>query len=397
MKQLNRDCLILLREGTIVIDSPVSTTQKQTAWEKNLRSVMIEHLKAQLPSLDYNNKETWPQPLNGKAYQYSSRNNQVPNLPKLTSDNYRAQAIAAFLIDPQLNTVHFGEKTHWKLLLLINPLCLVCGLRTYHTAIETLRQLTHTPRSALGIELDGSDQSWHLISLPGPHAEKIGQPLPNAAHIDAGEGNIYHKSGLPAISPSTSKHLTLEDKIILTLMHQLAIIFYCETPGDLRSENGVTGFYPLSPLYLVLGMRKSLESSSQRKQDSSDPIPWTAHSEAICRLGQDKDAFLRQEALPATQQLLAFGLTMHTPMWATKTMSGELRVIQNAKIKCCQATRVDHERQMEVLRYIPADSLLRVLARGDLSEWKEKLAISDDGLKRVAVLGEKYCEYVGRS
>jgi len=378
LEGIRRDCLALVRDGLVELESPVSAAQKQSAWERNLLPAMVAHWEKQAgPKFVYGESSTWPSPSpTNKCREMSSTNNKVSNLPRITSDNYRVQAICAFLIDPSLQRVHFGRATHWKLQLLANPL-----------------RLFFSSAGSDALELEGSDQSWHLVMLPTSAAQaKVGQPLPNAAHIDNGESGIFSRLGLPPRlpceidAPPEEAPLSAEERILLALLHQIAIIFYCETPGLLAAENGATGFYPGSHLALVEALRAL-------KGDGT--VSWEAHSKAVRALAVDEPPpLLLQPALPVDRQLLAFGLLVHTTMWAARAMNDgkDIRVVQNPKIKACTAVRSSSlAEQRRALAAVGPASLLRVVARGDADEWARELGLSGSELQRVQRMAAGYC------
>jgi len=507
ISSIRQDALKLAKTGFVVLDSPVSPTEKRKAW-KGLSKVLMEHWQSKYQGMTVSNSDTWPQPENGKLYDLSCTNNQVPNMPKLTTDNYKVQAIVSYLIDPSLKNVHYGGNSHPKLLALVNPFYLLVGgidnsrrLRHWLHTRESVRKvkLFLTPTAShdenevpvsSAIELNGSDQSWHLVNLPNLRYAIEGEIIPAGAHIDAGENNVYMESGMPAMSPgvdvdvdgepddpSSSKTnaqlqaqdtlevLTLEDRFLLMMMHQLAILFHCETPGDLEIEHGATSIYPYSHLMLLKAigdlqtvgssacvggrvgaassdlpdrssqgvsfgledelLRHSLAlggSNSTGTVDAVSPIdkadnstttaapgapstalPWSNHRDAMKGTGDECKEYAVAVPIPETKQVLVHGLLMHAATWSTSLMtdhddrsgivtgsSSNIRVIQNSKQKCAAITRGSHARQLALLKAIPSDSLLRVLARGCVDEWIEVLGLSEDDLNAVAVMSGHY-------
>lgn len=362
----------LVRNGYVMIDSPVSPAQKRAAWTV-LKPVLLEHWNKTFGAagFDADRPETWPQPESGKLYASSSTNNKVPGLPRLTSDNYRLQSLCVFLVDPLLEgRVHFGSQTHFRLALLMGPLSFLSG--------------------AGSTVLQGSDQSWHLANLANKKHGRVGEAIPWAGHIDGGENNAYHKGRVPAVVPPPppsppSSSPSPEDALLLTLLHQLGILFHCETPGELKPVHGATGFYSQSHLPLLLAWR------------TPGGIPWGSHVGAIRQLCQRECApSLSQPPLPESKQVVVFGLTAHTTMWALEGMgpgATDIRVIQNAKIKASSEMRQSHDQQRAFVDAIPHDALLRVLARGDRAEWKSVIGLTDDELDRAEALSKTYLAY----
>ena len=396
LKELRSKAQILLRQGTLLLDSPCTSAQKREGWETHLRPTMIAHWTLTFPGFDYKYPETWPQPENGKERKLSNTFNKVPGLPRLTSDDYFLQAVVAYMLDPKLRgRVHYGEQTHIKLQFLINPLFVLCG------GVSKYRSLVHSLVGGAGevqsIELQGSDQSWHLVNIANKHAAgRAGQVLPSSSHIDGGEDGAYVRAGLPAVFPSpavsndaqpsaaAAAALNLEERLLLTLVHQLAILFHCETPGPLLAENGATAFLPQSHLSLVLGLKDAAHGGTT--------LSWATHTAAIRNLGREPEAeaAMLPLELPEGRSLLAFGLTVHAQTWALETMGSEIRVIQNAKIKASKATRSSHEAQRQLIAALPKDCLLRVVARANPEEWKRELGLTDEELALAQVLGSKY-------
>ena len=74
--------------------------------------------------------------------------------------------------------------------------------------------------------------------------------------------------------------------------------------------------------------------------------------------------------------------------------AGDLRVLQNAKIKASGAVRASHDAQVAALSAVAPDSLLRVLARADPEEWRNKLELSEDQARRALIVAERYVELV---
>ena len=308
IKEIKLDALKLLKVGYIIIDSPVSTSEKHKAWLNIIKPHMIQHYKSKFSLFDMNDQSTWPQPAYGKAYQLTSNDDKLPNLPKLISNNYKVQAIVSYIVDPDMNNINFGHQTHKKLLLLISPLCYLLGLDNYNryksmTLSDIIDLLLSRNTSTINsssvdssnnkvsdrnIELEGTDQSYHLVNIVNNKYGKIGEPLPWATHIDGGENNIYYRSGLPALYPpptvsNATEVLSPEERVLLTLIHQLSILFHCETPGDLGPEQGVTGFYPTSHLYLLRGLHHIMSNEPPHATTTQ----FQQHAQSVRLLGQD--------------------------------------------------------------------------------------------------------------
>ena len=410
--QIRQDALEVCKVGYVVIDSPVSATRKQQAWSGSLKPAMIQHWKHTFGAgFDANRPETWPQPASGKCYEASSKNNKVPQLPLLTTDNYKLQAMCVYLVDPELEgRVHFGVKTHPKLLLLMSPLALLAGgvgrLRravasaphSSSSSSSSSSSNSSSSSSSASVVLEGSDQSWHLVNLPSPKHGHAGQAVPFATHIDGGESNAFQKPNgrLPAVVPlppsPPTPPLSSEEKLLLMMLHQLCILFHCETPGDLLPVHGATGFYPQSHLVLLSAWNKASVGGA----GDAACIPWASHVYAIRQVGQECASSLVQVAIPEAKQLVAFGLCMHTVMWAEQAMGPQgldIRVIQSAKIKCAAEIRQSHVLQRAVVASIPQHALIRVLARADRREWQAVLGVTDVDADRAEALSRAYLAY----
>jgi len=159
--------------------------------------------------------------------------------------------------------------------------------------------------------------------------------------------------------------LTLDEKILLMLLHQISILFYCETPGNLGINQGVTGFYQNSHRAIIKTFRKILENS----ENNNNNVPHGKITNVIRLFGKENPNPL-QSPLLENQIMLAFGTLVHTPMWASESMTNnEIRVIQNCKIKFNEDLRKGNlQKQREIINVIPKDSLLYLLASDQLHE-----------------------------
>ena len=156
-------------------------------------------------------------------------------------------------------------------------------------------------------------------------------------------------------------------------LHQLAILFYCETPGILTAERGATGFYPRSHLVVHEGLGKLLEKSSSN--GSKDPLQWGAIGFALREvfrasraLGLSDDGGngsnpiplspskvqvgdLLQPELAENEVLLSLGTTVHTAMFASEFMpNNNPRVIQNLKVSANDGMLALHGKELADLK-----------------------------------------------
>ena len=261
IKQLSEQYLI---DGMILLDSPVTSENKYIAYYRYLKPHLIAHFKKVTNNtFNISNLDTYPMPSDGKIYQMSSHDDKIPELPKLTTSSYLSQAILCWICDPKLAYTHFGSsQTHFKLKLLISPAWAFFGdnFKPKHM-----------------YELKGVDQSWHIVNLPNTKEYKPGRPIPWGAHFDGGDEGIFKKKGLPPLNvtntpnnnndnssiDSTSEQspsLSVDEKLLFITLRQLAVLFYCETPGDLTPARGVTGFYPQSHLVFLEGLKNHFSS-----------------------------------------------------------------------------------------------------------------------------------------
>ena len=148
--KIQHDAYTFAHTGMIYLDSSISIDEKKKAWESIIKPHMISEW---IKTIDnYDDKEDilsqLCQPENGKAYELTSTNYKLPNLPKLISSNYKVQSIIGYMIDPSLKLVDFGDQTHWKYRYLADP-----WLFMYE-------YLTGGTKKQKAITLSGSDQSW---------------------------------------------------------------------------------------------------------------------------------------------------------------------------------------------------------------------------------------------
>ena len=275
--------------------------RKRKTWLDTVKPTLEAQWRTK--GLDIDDLSTWPNPTNGRAKDYTITSMfPRPNcLPKLCSDNYEVQAIICALYDDKLSGLfHFGEfHTHWKLKLLLRPVWFLMGSRmapTLYTDMGNTRK-TDCPRMVTGA-LFGSDEAWHIPLFPNKSNVPAGTVTPNGPHIDSGPHGIFNTLTIPfgvcnrrrnsfasergrrsaseenrssQISqqskaetanantynasanvgnskPSGSYNPTLSgrqrsfnDAMMEFAALQTAIIFYCDTPGILRKEQGSTG------------------------------------------------------------------------------------------------------------------------------------------------------------
>jgi len=337
--KLEEEATVFAETGMIFLESPVSSKQKIDVWNSIVKPHMIDTWIKTIIDYDISKDllSQIDQPSHGKTYNLGS-SKKLDHLPKLCTDNYRVQLIVGYMIDPSLKSVDFGNQTHWKYRFIRDPF--------YKFFYDTITN----NKSKAPLILEGSDQSWHITVIKNKHGE-ANKPVPWATHIDGGEDGVMMRNGWPPVKDSS---LTTDEELLLILLHQLAILFYCETPGDLGIEEGVTGFFPSSHRAVINVFRKLLNDQK------GENIPHSKITTVLRYFGKENANDIEQFVIPENKVLLAFGTMVHTPMWATKLMvNDELRVIQNCKIKFSSDVRkANIQKQREIINLIPNKSLL---------------------------------------
>lgn len=297
----------------------VPPQEKRRAWERVVGPSMEEHWRSKfefdLPS------RTWPRPPTGKVYSATSTET-FPGLPKLAARSYEAQAVLAHFVDPGLGLAHFGERTHPLLKLLVSPLWLLSE--------------RFAPDAAGSVALRGEDQSWHITSFPDEGSRR-GAPKPENAHFDGGRNSCYTRTGVPGHEGEEPRA-----RLIRFALKQLAILFYCETPGELGPEHGATGVYG--------GSHRAMYEAAGRSARRGENVEWPRHVRAVRALygeGGEAAGDLEQPVLREGKMILVLGTLVHTACWGQELMEGGVRVIQNAKVHAESAE--DEKRLVELL------------------------------------------------
>ncbi len=431
LSKLEADARSLARDGYISLDMSqvVTIEEKKRVWFEIIKPHLLKHWQKVEPTLNLEpGSEQWPTPERGRSVHLTSTE-YLQGLPKLFSGNYTPQAIIAFMIDPQLSLVHFGNQTDIKLRALISPLWALETILEKLGISNTKIQSFCRPNDMF--ELYGDDQAWHIVNIPRfvnsvkPKHETVGVPWPAGAHYDAGYASLY-RSGVPPrrphdVTPGSSaqnlhhsrstQNLALQQRLLAMALHQLAVLFYCETPGALTPAHGATGFYPRSHLVMLEGTRKYLARKRCIAGDGEVILPWSTHLAAVRQLYEPRlqssnstdsktnDAFsihdlasasktvLIQPTLQDGQGLLILGPLVHTTMWVHQLMDGNNpRVIVNCKIAATKQLR----RGEEVVA--PGDSS----AGEDPNRWKQiDYSMQRDLINRISANSLLYQLYVG--
>jgi hypothetical protein len=323
----------LMRQGYVKISSEVSSREKNQIWNTLLLPQLLLHWASY--GFNPNDTSTWPQTRSAHHLTYTK---EIDHLPKLISRNFYVQGIISYIIDPSFQTISFGPQTHWKLKMLVNPLWV----------------LSDRFQPANMIELTGVDQSWHIVNIPNLCSDVCcGSPKVQGSHIDSAHDRFYATQGLPTPhDPSLWK--SASDRILSMLLHQIAILFYCESPGVLGVAEGATGFYRGSHVMVIDAIKQILDRKTRNY------VKWVPFYDALKEFGNSIQGFLKQEVIEEEEALLALGPLVHTSMVATSLMNGNIRTINNCKININPL--LDHVEVLDIIQRIPDTSLLKQFA-----------------------------------
>ena len=330
--------------------SGVKPARKKAVWSHLLYNHFFGYWQGRHPNMTRDCPLTWPCDPSGKTYE-DNLTDSIDGTPLLYTENYEAQAILCFLMSSRLRHVTFGKQSHWRLKLLIDPLWSL--------------GFSRSPDDNTSITLGGDDQAWHIVNWPAPdlpHPEAV----PNGGHIDSGPDAILTRGIPPPLridmchsrvdngectatvndTPSTT-----ELALLSLLLHQLAILYYCETPGVLGPQEGMTGIVRSSHIILLEALRQRLAlvmSSDQHNSHSLTPcVPWedldgsgSGVRMSLKRWCDSAPARSRlvQPSISEGEAVLCMGWVVHTAMRPTCPMVSIAaphrplpRVIQNAK------------------------------------------------------------------
>ena len=316
-------------KGYCIVDSAVSPRVKRRAWVDVLLPHLVPFWRTNHDGFVYSDSSSHPRRDTGKYYNMSCHDT-LPGLPRLVDSSYEAQLVLALVLDPSCRTVHFGRQTHFFLKWRIRPLWALLGQ-------------AFAPKEAL--QLEGDAQSWHIVVFPSPGSG----PVPNGVHIDSGLAEkSYEYLGLPVVSGESA---TSTEALMVTLLQQLCVIFYCETPGRLTAAAGATGVLEGAHLALLEALRGMAE-----------PLPWRRHAAALKRFGQGR--VVRQLELDEGHCALVCGLLPHTAMLASTLVEGrDVRVMQNLKVAATLQQRMHPRALLRLVRALPPDSPLRLMCQ----------------------------------
>jgi len=382
LAKIEAQARLLALDGYMLLDMShvVSKEEKRRAWLDIIKPHLLEHWQKVEPSLSIEEKN-WPTPPRGRNLHLTSTKN-LKGLPKVFSENYTPQAVLAFMVDPKLRLVHFGDQTDMKLRALISPLWALGSLLQKMGMNDERVEAFCTPRDMF--ELYGDDQAWHIVHLPNKEHGTLGLPWPEGAHYDAGYASLY-RQGVPPVHPNNETpgsaalalhtdrsvlNLELQQRLLAMALQQLAILFYCEVPGDLTPSRGATGFYPRTHLVMLEGLRRYLNHKRRADNAYSEVdaiLTWSDQTHAVRELFEPtagctpEPGVLRahdlteagtqvlvQPTLKDGQALLALGPLVHTTMWCRELMpENNPRVILNCKIAGTKELRRGRELSVE--------------------------------------------------
>ena len=368
LRRLKKKAMLFLLKGYTIVDSIPPSTKKYL-WYSEILPQLKLHWISNHKEFQLHEVLKWPKPADGTSYESNLTRAIQSNFPKLFSTNYEVQALVSILFDSNICSLLCGRRIHWRLMLLTSPINFLMSI--FDQSV---------------MKIQGNDHGWNLINWP--QSDKCsGQPIPLKAHIDGGE-RFHYKRGIP-VDPNTfskiQKEIDLSSytgtekqkyrhrlTILSMLFWQIAIMFYCDTPGDLGPEEGATGFYPESHWAIVDALNRiiddrPLDSSPifESEKTSSVIINYSDFTRVIKLYGTEFADRLRQETIPDGKALLCFGLVAHTMMWATKPMmvakdntsepAPMPRSIQNSKI----TGPLDHAMDIiQIVKTIKSDSLI---------------------------------------
>jgi hypothetical protein len=374
LRRIDGTAMEFVSKGYVNLPSNISTKAKERAYYDVLQPKLMSHWQSTIsPSFsiyptDANNNN-WQQTERGRDYRMTCKEH-VDNMPALISSNYDLQLLICYIVDPDLQLIHFGAKqTHWKLKFLISPqwgflslsqsLLLDLGIE-----MVALNKAVDDAGNHM-FAFHGDDQSWHIANFPNyKFADRAGEALPWSQHMDSGNDAIFVHHGIPSIPyKDDDKERQVIDSMLSIALHQLAILFHTETPGELTQENGATVVYEGSHLVLLQGLQDLI------RQFKGDNIQWDKHQLAVKQVYRaEKESLVSTASTAIDQQMLIHGALVHAPVYAKTFVqsvrnSPEPRIIQNCKISAHRELRLPQNlkhrtQQQSLIRRISKDSLL---------------------------------------
>ena len=137
-------------------------------------------------------------------------------------------------------------------------------------------------------------------------------------------------------------------------LHQLCILFYCETPGDVGPAEGMTGIFRSSHLSVMEALRQYIAAGH-------GVVPGDTFTRAVkLKFGTERGGSLVQPILRNNSVMLLLGPLVHCVMWARDPMPGaNVRVLQNCKVVAHKDLRNSNAAMLELIRRVPPDAMLR--------------------------------------
>ena len=383
----------------------IASSVKETAWreyeplleakwirERCKERRKVDDEKGQKSSFNINNPVTWPHSESGRYKSYGHHGAASGRLDsvgrsldypvRLWDDNYEAQAVVAVFVGGTLDgRVHWGDRTHWKLrLLMFRPWNAVASLFKNTDCIRGVDDLDvaeskseyqkqdYSNESEVELILDGENNGWGITIFPTTKKEQGGKPTLKHAHIDGGRNSIFQKDGFPfrgkpgAVESycdcDEAENMRLDVELMQLVAAQAAIQIVCCTPGKLDAAKGVTGIYEGSNLILVAALRDALCRARRRQRNESKKnvtscratISYRAVKAALVNAtegpGSESRAIselLRQVTIEDDEVIIMTGSTVHGAMFSSEpmlvrqlpssdTLSPRPRVIMNPKV-----------------------------------------------------------------
>mmetsp|Transcript_48912 Transcript_48912/g.62779 ORF Transcript_48912/g.62779 Transcript_48912/m.62779 type:complete len:503 (+) Transcript_48912:122-1630(+) len=278
---------VLVEYGVVQVEGSTSKS-KENAWNAYLPHLLNTWKIASESTFCLHNRKSWPQIKTGRAYSYAHKSHEHYPI-KLWQDHYEAQAVVVCLIDNKLNgNVHWGNKTHWKLKLLLfgswkrfNPFFKMSSFLKFNKINQRIKNNKYNKNNNIDIDIEiqmeGSENAWGIVNFPLNRHDSLNykekksinkedkedniesRVTPQHAHIDGGRRGLFTQ-GLPFKPSNTIGNRTtitvdvdtvnVDTALMQLLANQTVIQLFCCSQGTLGIDQGVTGIYEGSHLIL---------------------------------------------------------------------------------------------------------------------------------------------------
>ncbi|CAM9295323.1 unnamed protein product [Chrysoparadoxa australica] len=322
--QAEADATDFARDGSVVLKGV--PPEKKSSMLKDLLPALEQHWRNSTPGYMSGDPATYPQNKKGRFHRqsYTRWGDHKGKIIRKVTAIIRFRRYSLFSVEypymdvwslekPQATVLsylnrkldgsfHFGEKTHWKLRLLMGgPLWLL--------------QPKRIPK---GITIEGEARSWIIPIWPTPQ-KSLGQPTPRAAHIDGGREGCY-KAGLP------SKHGASHHGMLEMLSNQIGFMLLYMNPEPIAKAQGTTGIYKGSHALV-------LECLNRRGQAKAGTLRFGNSVQALRDFGDQTPTLLEQpDVVEADKVILVHGATVHGTMYAQEMVHGVPRLLLNPKV-----------------------------------------------------------------